>query len=170
MQFGLHLECRLSMGKDKEIFMDDEKWAQELARQVRERNENQRIQKNTFLAEENLKKAHAPKLWMEIRSSMKKKMELLNETLGEVHLHWLSVKESEVRIGLGVDRLNSTDGYAAFDPATLEINTQPVASGTTYKPVIQNGNVVFVSKAGHVETPEQIAQGFISAISKFITL
>ena len=147
--------------------MDDEIWAQKLAKEIQNRRAKKERQSQQFLAEVELKKAHAPKIWEEIRGLMKSKMEALNAALGEEALRWASPKSNEARIER-TDSPRETFAWAEFNPESLGLEIHEVNTGRSYTPEVENGQVVFSSKKEGVETPDYIAARFIAAISKFL--
>ena len=79
MDFGFHLERWFNVGR---AAIDDEKWAQGIANEVSERGENKKREDARLVIEYNLKNSCAPKFWEETREAVKRKVELLNKTLG----------------------------------------------------------------------------------------
>lgn len=146
--------------------MEEEKWAQRIASEISERGENKKREDVKLIIEYDLKKAHAPKFWEETRDAIKRKVELLNKTLDKTAMTWLSTKASEVIVGFG-DEVPA-QATASFDPKTLRIETSAFFIPASYHPIIQNGAVVFKADTGAVQTPDQIAERFVSDAAKHV--
>lgn len=61
------------------MILDEEKWAHDLAKKLNDMAEQRRVDTKAFVLREELKRAHGPNLWFEVKASVRAKAEALNK-------------------------------------------------------------------------------------------
>jgi hypothetical protein len=137
--------------------MDQNEWAQKKAEQIRKQrggsDEDKKVRKEVG----ELKRSQMPKMWTETRQSLRRRMDLINERLGEHMLEWagLDANKVVVRALEAVDQLLSV----TYHPDILVIRCEYPDGREEYRPkVTANKEVVLLEARGDEKRADELAE------------
>ncbi|HXW17417.1 MAG TPA: hypothetical protein VEJ39_03900 [Candidatus Acidoferrales bacterium] len=103
------------------------------------------------------KRAATPKMWLDTRQSLRRRMDLINQSLGENVLQWAGLDNNKVviRIQGEFDEILSV----TYHPDILELRCEFPNRTEIYRPkVAASGEVLFRENQGTEKNPEDLAQ------------
>jgi hypothetical protein len=104
-----------------------------------------------------LKRAHTPKMWIDTRQSLRRRMDLINQNLGENVLQWAGLDNNKVVIRLQgeFDEILSV----TYHPDILQVLCEYPNRTEVFRPkVTAERAVVFREHQGAEKTPETLAE------------
>ncbi len=137
--------------------MNSNEWAQQKVAQIRRRRGGSDTDKKVRKEMGELKRSQMPKMWMETRQSLRRRMDLINESLGEHMLEWagLDANKVVVRAMEVVDQLLSV----TYHPDVLAIRCEYPSGKEEYRPkVTATSEVVFLEEHGDEKRTEELAE------------
>lgn len=147
--------------------MENEKWAAEKARQVRERREKEDTQNKITLLHEEQKKDSAKRLWQEFRVSVEAKVKAFNSELGESAITAENTEVNEIRIA---SPGNARAMSAKFNFVSFALSFMLVDGGGEYHLHVVGGKVVFIEGhggdriSGAALSPADVAERFLNCL------
>jgi hypothetical protein len=144
--------------------MNPNEWAQQKAEQIRKQrggsDEDKKVRKETG----ELKRSQMPKMWTETRQSLRRRMDLINENLGEHMLEWagLDANKVVVRALEAVDQLLSV----TYLPDVLVIRCEYPNGSEEYRPkVTPTKEVVLLEEHGDERRADDLAEHIFDKFS-----
>jgi len=139
-------------------------WASNAKSQIQKRRDEDQKKSDLFVAEQDLKKAHAPKVWASIRKDIEDMCRALNAEMGREVIASESPKMNEVKLR-AVD--SGVASIATFDPSTMQIETSAPGAPNIYTASVSNGQFVF-KLADRPVQPHEIAKRFLDSVVNLI--
>ncbi len=137
--------------------MNLNEWAQKKAEEIRKQRGGGDADKKLRKEVGELKRAQMPKMWTETRQSLRKRMDLINESLGEHMLEWagLDANKVVVRALEAVDQLLSV----TYHPDILVIRCEYPNGREEYRPSVTAAKeVVFLEEHGDERRADDLAE------------
>jgi hypothetical protein len=158
MRWRLALEVEFN----SEELMDSKDWAREKAQQIRQQRERKQIEQKTRLAETEMKKAQGPRMWQQLRTLMKERVESLNQELGENALEWREVKsdEAEVRAAGRTTGVRLTF-YADRDELEYQL---PSSGGNRYRLKVPRDRIEWCDQSERPQSAESIVEELLEQV------
>jgi hypothetical protein len=127
--------------------MSEINWAKQNAERIRE------IGRASGLDQ----RAHTPKMWLEARQALRRRLDSINQALGEDVLQWVGTDANAVviRIQDESDEILCVN----YRPDILEIRCEYTKSSQVFRPQVTPGRVtVFCEKAGAGMSPDALVE------------
>ena len=137
--------------------MDQNEWAQQKAEQHRKQRGGSDADKKVRKEVGELKRSQMPKMWTETRQSLRRRMDLINDSLGEHMLEWagLDANKVVVRALEAVDQLLSV----TYSPDILVIRCEYPNDREEYRPKVTASNeVVLLEEHGGEKRSDELAE------------
>lgn len=148
--------------------MDDlDSWAQKKAKEIRDRQKNEHVNREALIAEEKIKQASAPELWKQLRAALKTRYEKLLIALDDLNaLVWIERGQDEITI-----KANNSSNFVSltFQPEPMKVFVLLVGTADEFHVKLgQHGEPTWKSSSIGAVTSEYIANKIIDSISKVI--
>ncbi len=143
----------------------DSEWANKTAEEIRRRRQKKDTEKQAFVTGEELKKAHGPELWKQLKTEVLARKDLLLHELGEQDAITYSSKAADEFVLTGK---SGGTVRANFDSSRLIIELVLISTGITYAVAVVNRNVVLTSRQKDVVTPAEISRECLDALVDFV--
>jgi hypothetical protein len=147
--------------------MNEQDWAEQKAKEIREKRETEKLDKQNRILEDKQRSSEAPELWKKFVEAARSKVQAFNNALKEQALI-LSIGEDEklhIAIHQGLTEINAEMN------SRLALHCMLVNTSMEYPVAVINGRVTFVTgrpNDGRAIKPEEIAEKFVDSIIKFL--
>lgn len=147
--------------------MNEQEWAQQKAKEVREKRQTEQLKEQTRLLEDKQRCSEAPELWKNFVEAVKGKVAAFNNALGEQALQQTIDENGKVHIGIHqfLTEINAEMNHR------LELHCMLVNTSMEYPVMVINRQVTFVTGRPHdwrAIKPEEIAEKFVNSIIQFL--
>jgi hypothetical protein len=137
--------------------MTEAEWAKRKAERIRTQGGEGALDPKARRVLGEIKRAQTPKMWLDTRQSLRRRMDLVNQNLGENVLQWAGLDNNKVviRIQGEFDEILSV----TYFPDILEVRCEFPDNTLIFRPkVTAEGEVVFREHKGLEKTPEALAE------------
>jgi len=137
--------------------MTPNEWAQQKVELIRRQRGGGDVDKQARKEIGALKRQQMPKMWLETRQSLRRRMDLINEMLGEHMLEWAGLDNNKVvvRAMEVVDQLLTV----TYHPDILAIRCEYPSGTEEYRPkVLSSKEVIFLEEHGDERRSEELAE------------
>jgi hypothetical protein len=151
--------------------MDEGRWADQKANEVRAKREKQSTDQQTRLLEDRQRVAEAPRLWDEFVAKVRDRVKAFNQALREDALEIRTVRANEISVGIHqfVTKISAEFTHTP----RLEIRCAVVNTIKEYSFSVIHGKVTLApAKGDHpgalAVTPDEAAEEFVNSIIQFL--
>ncbi len=137
--------------------MAEAEWARQKAELIRSQGSASGLDPKARRELGEKKRAATPKMWLDTRQSLRHRMDLINESLGENVLQWAGLDNNKVviRIQGEFDEILSV----TYHPDILEVRCEFPNRTEIYRPkAAASGEILFREHKGMEKNPEDLAE------------
>jgi len=144
-------------------FDEMEQYGRNKAQEIQERRERRKLEQQRITSDNKLKAAWAPRIWAELREILAKRVQAVNDALGENALIFDAFKPDSVIIQIAHVRSNLS---AVYDPPTGKITLALDDHMESYDLEVVKGEVKL--KAVGYFTPAQLAKMLVDKAASMV--
>ena len=146
--------------------MDENNWAIQKAKQIKERRDKEALSKQTKANENEEIRARTDGLWQEVQAAVEKRIQLLRNQLGEPEILHTTRETNELVINVGPMRRV----HLEFNPQTFQLDCHLVNTGTRYAAKDTQSVVMFFEDDGRgsPKNPDEITEHILNHIVEFM--
>lgn len=136
-------------------------WANNAKKQIEKRREDSRLKNQTFVAEQDLKKAKSPIVWEQVRNNIQSMRNAFNTAMEAEIIASDSVRANEIKLRIVSNGRTAT---AIFNPDVYAIDLEGPSLRDSYSASIVNGEVAFRAHGPVTHQPHEIAKRFVDSL------
>lgn len=153
----------LEGGKMDDPRQNEQIWAEQTAREILKRRDEDKLKKEHAVIEHQTKSQEIHALWSDVKECIKRKALLITKSIGEDDILVVDEKPDEIVI-----RISESTSRVIARRENFTIRCFLVNTTADYNLKIMNGEAVFCDRSGSPSSPDQIAQHLLSHLTSFL--